>query len=260
MTHKLTLSPSLYHQFEKLVLEINLIRQLTTHPGEKGHEFEGILKNFLKDVVPKRYKLSTGFIVNESGISGQTDIMIYNQNEIPALYSGYELEIIPVHSLAASIEVKMTLTPAMVTKCQTDAYKIKRLFRGSVKAQIDGMNEDEREKYPEPLCVLFAYNTDSSTIKSFIDKLNEPDEKGIDLILLMDKGYISWDPINKIYKYSDGSGYKYLGASSFNLNITKSHRFFLEFYMEFINHLYNYNSVIPNITSWAQLDIVYFDE
>jgi hypothetical protein len=259
MTTKLTLTPSLYHQFEKLLLEINLIRQLTSHPGEKGREFEGILKNFLKDIIPNKYKLSTGFVVNESGISKQTDIMVFNTSEISPIYTGYELEIVPIHGLAASIEVKMTLNTSMLDKCQEDAALIKSLFHNSLSSEISLMPKDEQVKYPEPLCILFAYNTDNTSIKTFLDYLNKQTIKNIDLIMLMDKSYYSLNSDRSFYSYVDPDALKWIGDSIFNLKIKPEHRSFLQFYMDFMEHLFRYNSIKPSIVRWASREVLYFD-
>ena len=46
--------------FEKLSVEMELISNIR-HNGEKGHECEEILKNFLKEYLPKKYSITSGF-------------------------------------------------------------------------------------------------------------------------------------------------------------------------------------------------------
>lgn len=57
-----------------------LIREyFKIHPGENGRNKEDILVEFLRNYLPKRYSIGTGFIFDsEKGRSNQTDIIIYD--------------------------------------------------------------------------------------------------------------------------------------------------------------------------------------
>ncbi|OCT16856.1 hypothetical protein A8709_00640 [Paenibacillus pectinilyticus] len=64
-----------------------------SHNGEKGRETEGILTNFLKTLVPNKFDLGTGFVVNDNSISSQVDIIVYDKYNVLPIYSGFELII-----------------------------------------------------------------------------------------------------------------------------------------------------------------------
>jgi hypothetical protein len=49
------------------------------HPGEKGGIRERRVADFLSNILPKRFGIGTGHIIDPRGqVSGQTDIVIYD--------------------------------------------------------------------------------------------------------------------------------------------------------------------------------------
>ncbi|MEW4211615.1 hypothetical protein Q0O85_24040 [Priestia megaterium] len=107
---------SLESQVNKMITELELVGTLTDNPGEKGRENEGILKHCLETMLPKNWEIASGFVVNpqtslenDGKATEQTDIMIYNSQAAPPIFTGYQNNIIPIHSLACTIEVKTRL-------------------------------------------------------------------------------------------------------------------------------------------------------
>lgn len=67
---------SLYKK--RLALDIQFIRLAIQHNAVKGGEAELAFKALLRKQLPRRYELSSGFIVNEDKISNQHDIVVYD--------------------------------------------------------------------------------------------------------------------------------------------------------------------------------------
>jgi hypothetical protein len=86
--------------------QINLI----PHSAEKGRALENLVSNVLTQLLPKRFSLGTGFLVNADGaISNQQDIIIYDHVFNAPLLT-HAVGIFPCECVYATIEVKTTLT------------------------------------------------------------------------------------------------------------------------------------------------------
>ena len=59
--------PILVHKrwFEKIIAELDLITSIH-HNGERGRECEEVVKNFLKDYIPDKFTIASGFVYTES--------------------------------------------------------------------------------------------------------------------------------------------------------------------------------------------------
>jgi hypothetical protein len=80
-----------------------------THFGERGRNDEKLVRHFLKQVLPQRFSIGTGFIVSSDlnkGPSNQVDIIISDQFWNSLLYKELVAEVYPVETVYATIEVK----------------------------------------------------------------------------------------------------------------------------------------------------------
>jgi hypothetical protein len=58
-------------------MRADLAERLVDHPGEVGSGREEILRRFLRDYLPKRFDVSSGFVFDSEGnISRQLDIIV----------------------------------------------------------------------------------------------------------------------------------------------------------------------------------------
>lgn len=193
---------SLEGQINKMITEVDLIKTLTTHSGEKGRENEEVLKNCLGKMLPRNWEISSGFVVNpqkdaKSGekASGQTDIMIYSSHAAPPIFTGYQNSIIPIHSLACTIEVKTTLNDnaQLLKECLKPAERIKELYN-----EVQGENKDlGKECGDAPLCILFCYES-KLTLETIAETLNirfdeetkKRYEPALDLVVVLNRGIV----------------------------------------------------------------------
>lgn len=239
---------ALKNYIDKMELEVQLIRKLS-HSGEKGREAEGILKNFLIEMLPKKVSLGTGFVVNDQDrFSNQLDIMVYDGHATPPIFAGYENSIIHIDSLFSVIETKLSYRndDNCVYNPQYSANLVKRMSLGEEETREHIKNYDnpiysnydfysKHYPYPRselfteqvkqfPLCALFAYSTEIADISTIIDylnndeKLKKPDGKplhrGIDIICILNLGVIVWNEGRYEAYFSDVSN-KYKNFSAF---------------------------------------------
>src|SRR5712692_4130277 len=76
--------------------EFEEIKQNNTHAGESGAEAELILKKFLKDHLPRRFDIESGYVIGPGGtLSRQTDLIIFDALDSPIYRRGPRVQIIP---------------------------------------------------------------------------------------------------------------------------------------------------------------------
>ena len=96
-----------------LNLQRGILTGVLTHRGERGHNDEERLRHFLRQVLPKRFGLGTGFIVSanpHATASNQTDIIISDQYMNSPIHRELAAEVYPIETVLAMIEVKGTLS------------------------------------------------------------------------------------------------------------------------------------------------------
>jgi len=102
------------------------------HPGHKGTCREWLLADLLKHFLPSFLSLSTGIIVNSSGMqlkdrqSNQADIIIYDNRILPPFLEKGELGMVPIESVVGVVEVKTILNKSELV---TAVAAAKRLYR-----------------------------------------------------------------------------------------------------------------------------------
>jgi hypothetical protein len=245
---------AIYHQLDKIIAEFKLMKYLS-HSGEKGREAEGILRNFLKTIIPGKFDIGTGFAVNDAATSNQVDILVYDKYSVPPIYSGYELIIQPVHSLAMVIESKMSLNSSQIEKCQSDAQIIKTLFD----ANFDYIYlQDQEREYTGPLTVLFAFESTLS-INTIADKLNQSKNKGIDIVCVLNQGICIYYPEHESYSIIDASSHKFFGVTPEGYHITLHHKYFAQFISIILDRLNSFKAVKPNYTRWYMNSSIFTD-
>lgn len=109
--------------------DLDLTRNIR-HPGENGRAREQILKNFLRKIIPKKYSVDTGFVIDAvGGISNQIDIVIYRDDYHSTFEIG-EIKHFMVESVVAVIENKSSMASADALRNAFDNIKsVKQLDR-----------------------------------------------------------------------------------------------------------------------------------
>lgn len=173
---------------KKLRQDFEHIKSLP-HSGEKGREAENILKRFLKDHLPKRYDVASGFILDRTdNVSKQTDVIVYDASSCPILETYEDNLIIPADNAAAVVEVKSNLTQKDIEDASEKIAQIKSLSKSSIELPAGPWNMNT-------IGILFAFRSTlsietvgkhyhNSIIKYGIGK-------HIDYIFILDEGMLT---------------------------------------------------------------------
>ncbi len=83
------------------------------HPGEYGTYRELLVKKFLRMYVPKKFDISSGFLINSDGVvSSQCDLVIYDKDNTPQIENIDSQKFFPIETVAAVGEVKSDINSA----------------------------------------------------------------------------------------------------------------------------------------------------
>lgn len=138
-----------------------------------GNYKEKLLRSLLKQLLPKKYEVSSGFILSldENGNeikSKQQDIIIWDSNEYAAIFRDDDFVIVPPEACKAVIEVKSTLT--------------KPKFKEAMLAS-DGVVDFVRTPYIQNIPIakyIFAYDSPLKFPQSYFDSIYNFYENDID--------------------------------------------------------------------------------
>ena len=160
------------------------------HSGLKGNEAERLVKVFLKEHLPKRFSVGSGFIIDGyDTVSKQTDVIIYDALNCPVYRASEEAAIFPSDNVAAVVEVKSRLDKDQLISAFENIRATKQLAK------------TPPPDLPIPITCqtvgcLFAFDSAIS-----LDKISEhyyelvQKKYGvghhIDIILLLDKGTVT---------------------------------------------------------------------
>lgn len=100
------------------------------HPGEAGRARENIVRDFLRNLVPRGFSIDTGFVIDtQGGMSLQQDVVIYRDAYHP-LFTVGGVKHFTIESASAVVEVKSRITSAAALRSALDnGASVKRLDR-----------------------------------------------------------------------------------------------------------------------------------
>lgn len=77
------------------------------HAALRGGEAEDLVRRFLREHLPRRFEVGTGFIIDpRDKVSRQTDVIVYDALNCPAYRASDTAGIFPANNVAAVVEVK----------------------------------------------------------------------------------------------------------------------------------------------------------
>lgn len=150
-----------------------------SHPTSKGDESELNWIGLLKEYLPERYKVDSGFVIDHEGsISEQIDIIIYDRNFTPIIFKGKKTLFIPAEGVYAVFEVKPVFSKFNYEYAKKKFNSVVKLKRTSVPFEhIGGSSEKEL------VDIFGGILTKTISSKSLFDKLDEKSELAIILCL-----------------------------------------------------------------------------
>lgn len=106
--------------------------QVMSHPGDKGNSTELDWLNWFEQYLPKRYSVTKGKVVDSCGNeSDQIDIIIYDRQYSPLVFSYNGVNYITAESVYAVFEVKQELNKEYIEYAGKKAESVRRLVRTS---------------------------------------------------------------------------------------------------------------------------------
>jgi hypothetical protein len=169
-------------------------RKMATHPGAKGDGSELRWKDMLSELLPSRYQVSKGFVVDSTGFrSEQIDVIIHDRVFSPLLWEDGGYLYVPAESIYAVFEVKQDHCLDNIKYAGQKAASVRRRLRTEAEFGWIGGTTKKKELFT-PLAGLLT--VDSAWTPAFggpfykaLGGLSE--EEHLDLGCALNQG--SWD-------------------------------------------------------------------
>lgn len=121
---------SLHDDIER---RLAIARKAIAHPVAKGDASEAIWLELLTAYLPARYQCAKAFVVDSEGaFSEQIDVVIFDRQYSPFIFTFEGHIVVPVESVYAVFEAKQTITAANVVYAQSKAASVRRLKQTSL--------------------------------------------------------------------------------------------------------------------------------
>jgi len=171
------------------------------HSGVKGTEAEDLVRQFLNDHLPQRFRAGAGFVIDhDDKVTGHNDLVVYDSLNCPLYRASEAASIIPNDNVAAVIEVKSSLDKARLEEAAAKIAEAKALVKTKPHTAEDPYGQPVNY---ETLGIVFAFDTPLSapTLTShYADAvLRHGFPCHIDYIFVLDKMMLSLasDPLGK---------------------------------------------------------------
>lgn len=166
---------------QRLRAEVDVFAQLVGHMGERGRLNELALARLLESFVPDRVGVGTGLLIDsDDRQSQQTDVVLYDQGDQPAVMAQTTQVLFPVEVALACVEVKTHLASDGVDDCLVKAKSLSEL---EPVAEIPGI---------PPFAVL-AYNA-GLTPSGFVESFERDIDHRPDLLCVLEIGLVAGGP------------------------------------------------------------------
>jgi len=94
----------------QMIAQLNTNREFILHPGSKGDSLENVWIDWLKKYLPNRYCVDKAIVIDSNGdLSHQIDLVIYDQQYTPFVFTQNGIHYIPAEGVYAIFEVKPDL-------------------------------------------------------------------------------------------------------------------------------------------------------
>lgn len=92
---------------KQMVAQLNTNRKFILHSGSKGDSLENVWIDWLRKYLPNRYCVDKAIIIDSNGdLSHQLDLVIYDQQYTPFVFTQNGIHYIPAEGVYAVFEVK----------------------------------------------------------------------------------------------------------------------------------------------------------
>lgn len=138
------------------------------HPGEFGTYREEICRKLLRNLIPSRLEINTGFLINSNDeTSTQCDIVVYDANVTPLVQPKNMQRFYPVESVCAVGEIKSTLRKTEFTEALHKLSRVKKLAEYTMDSDpsvifrnLSGEYDPTRHSYDQIVTFLICQKLD----------------------------------------------------------------------------------------------------
>lgn len=175
---------------KKLKIDYEGITANIKHPVLKGTSREEVLKKYLEDIIPNRYAVGTGLVVDsDENQSNQQDFFLYNSFDSPSIIRYESFQIVPIESVFCTIEIKSNLTVKELEKSVENIKSVRSLNKCPYNPNLFKF-----ENSNNTVGFIFAYSC-SMSLEKLAKKLSELNSNiisnhQISAICVLDKGLI----------------------------------------------------------------------
>lgn len=108
---------------KQMEVQLNTNRDNILHPGTKGDSLENVWIEWLKKYMPNRYCIDKAIIIDSNGnLSDQIDLVIYDQQYTPFVFTQNGVHFIPAEGVYAVFEVKPDLEGSTTSDKESMSY------------------------------------------------------------------------------------------------------------------------------------------
>lgn len=191
-----TISGLLKEGASQLRQQFGTIRASIPHAATKGTAVERVLRDFLNQRMPKRFRAGQGFVIdNENNLSRQTDIIIHDTFSGLVYTTSEEADIVPVDTVPAVIEVKSVLNKNELRDGYEKIASCKSLLK-SPESELDHKSTGSQLTTIGTLGVVFGFEstTNLQTLGKAMEDLNQEFDSWLwpDMVVVLDKGVLEY--------------------------------------------------------------------
>lgn len=164
---------------------INEMRIRIQHNLEDGKYREYLVKRILSKIVPSKYEITNGFVIDsDNNKSDEMDIIIYDKSYVPPFFDE-TYTVVPIEAVIAIIQIKTTLTWSELKSSIDNLNSIDKL-----KAKIGGKIVSasnasivEEKRFVAPYKIIVSYKSDIAKNHDFTEEM---ENKHLDMIYIVD--------------------------------------------------------------------------
>lgn len=128
-----SLSQLLAGLHDEIERKLGLARSSLGHPTVKGDASERVWLELLQNYLPLRYRAEKAHVVDSRGtFSEQLDIVIFDRQYSPFIFTFQDQLIVPAESVYAAFEAKQSIDKSMIEYAQHKIAGVRTLHRTSL--------------------------------------------------------------------------------------------------------------------------------
>jgi hypothetical protein len=114
---------------DELLAKSRRIDYLIRHTGTVGTYREELLRSTIRQLLPTRYQVSTGFLENSPR---QLDVLVWDAERYAPLFREQDVVVVPSEAVRAIVEVKTTLNTSALDEALDILYEVMRVEQPAI--------------------------------------------------------------------------------------------------------------------------------